>query len=119
MGTGTLFARVMRSGILGASLLGAAPLSAYAESDLTLSGSAALLTQYVDRGLANSAEKPAVQPHVDLTYKEIWYAAIGESNVNFGNGPNGQGLAKIHVAPPNARVENLLVGEIELGLNGR
>ena len=67
MGTGTLFARVMRSGILGASLLGAAPLSAYAESDLTLGGSAALLTQYVDRGLTNSAEKPAVQPEFDLT----------------------------------------------------
>ena len=42
MGTGKLFARVMRSGILGAALLGAAVLPAYAESDLTLSGNAAL-----------------------------------------------------------------------------
>ena len=83
----------MRSGILGASLLGAAPLSAYAESDLTLGGSAALLTQYVDRGLTNSAEKPGVQPEFDLTYKEIFYAGIWGSNVNFGTGPNGQDLA--------------------------
>jgi uncharacterized protein (TIGR02001 family) len=81
-GTGTLFVRVMRSGILGASLLGAAALPAYAESDLTLSGSAALLTQYVDRGLTNSAEKPAVQPEFDLTYKEIFYAGIWGSNVS-------------------------------------
>jgi Bacterial protein of unknown function (Gcw_chp) len=61
-GTGTLFARMMRSGILGAALLGVAALPSYAESDLTLTGNAALLTQYVDRGLTNSAEKPAVQP---------------------------------------------------------
>ena len=97
MGTGTLFARLMRSGILGAALLGAAALPAYAESDLTLSGSAALLTQYVDRGLTNSAEKPAVQPEFDLTYKEIFYAGIWGSNVNFGTGPNGQDLADIEI----------------------
>jgi uncharacterized protein (TIGR02001 family) len=82
MGTGTLFVRVMRSGILGASLLGAAPLPAYAESDLTLGGTAVLATQYVDRGLTNSAEKPAVQPEFDLTYKEIFYAGIWGSNVS-------------------------------------
>ena len=81
MGTGTLFVRLMRSGILGAALLGAAALPAYAESDLTLSGSAALLTQYVDRGLTNSAEKPAVQPEFDLTYKEIFYAGIWNRHV--------------------------------------
>ena len=33
MGTGTLFARVMRSGILGRRFVGAAALPAYAESD--------------------------------------------------------------------------------------
>ena len=97
MGTGTLFARLMRSGILGAALLGAAALPAYAESDLTLTGNAALLTQYVDRGLTNSAEKPAVQPEFDLTYKEIFYAGIWGSNVNFGTGPNGQDLADLEI----------------------
>ena len=55
MGTGTLFARLMRSGILGA-LLAATALPAYAESDLTLTGNAVLATQYVYRGLTNSAE---------------------------------------------------------------
>ena len=97
MGRGKLFARVMRSGILGAALLGAAALPAYAESDLTLTGNAALKTQYVDRGFTNSAEKPAVQPEFDLTYKEIFYAGIWGSNVDFGRGPNGQDLATIEI----------------------
>ena len=87
----------MRSGILGAALLVAAALPAYAESDITLSGNAALLTQYVDRGITNSAENPAVQPEFDLTYKEIFYAGIWGSNVNFGAGPNGQDLASIEI----------------------
>ena len=97
MGTGKFFARVTRSGILGAALLGLAALPAYAESDITLSGNAAFLTQYVDRGLTNSAEHPAVQPEFDLTYKEIFYAGIWASNVDFGNGPNGQELASIEI----------------------
>ena len=42
---------MMRSGILGAALLGAAGLPAYAESDITLSGNAAFMTQYVVRGI--------------------------------------------------------------------
>ena len=97
MGTGKLFACVMRSGILGAALLGVTALPAYAESDITLTGTAVLATQYVDRGLTNSAEKPAVQPEFDLTYKEIFYAGIWASNVDFGNGPNGQDLADLEI----------------------
>ena len=57
---------MMRSGILGAALLWAAVLPAYAGSDFTLSGNAAFLTQYVDRGITNSAEQPAVQAEFDL-----------------------------------------------------
>src|SRR5262245_61417729 len=62
-----------------------------------ISGSAAFKTQYVDRGLTNSAEHPAVQPEFDLTYKEIFYAGIWGSNVDFGSGPNGQDLASIEI----------------------
>ena len=51
---------------MGAALLWAAALPAYAESDITISGNVALVTQYVDRGFANSAENPAVQPEFDL-----------------------------------------------------
>ena len=44
-------AAMMRRGILGGMLVWAAVLPAHAASDITLSGNAALLTQYVDRGL--------------------------------------------------------------------
>ena len=87
---------MMRLGIFGAALLWAAA-PAYAESDVTLSGSAALLTQYVDRGITNSAERSAVQPEFDLTYNEIFYAGLWASNVNFGSGSNGQELASIEI----------------------
>ncbi len=88
---------MMRSGILGAALLWASALPAYAESDLTLSGNAVFTTQYVYRGVTNSAEKPAVQPEFDLTYKEIFYAGIWGSNVDFGSDPNGRDLATIEI----------------------
>ena len=37
------------------------------------------------------------QPEFNLTYKEIYYAGIWASNVNFGSGPNGQDLASIEI----------------------
>jgi uncharacterized protein (TIGR02001 family) len=87
---------MMRSGFLGA-LVSVAALPAYAGSNFTLSGSAAFLTQYVDRGITNSAERPAVQAEFDLYYKEIYYAGIWASNVDFGAGANGQELASIEI----------------------
>jgi uncharacterized protein (TIGR02001 family) len=87
----------MRWGVLGPVLSVAAALPAYAESDIALSGNAALLTQYVDRGITNSAENPAVQSEFDLTYKELFYAGIWASNVDFGDGPNGQSLATLEI----------------------
>jgi uncharacterized protein (TIGR02001 family) len=53
------------------------------ESDITLSGNAAFLTQYAKRGFTLSAERPAVQAEFDLFYKKIYYAGIWASNVNF------------------------------------
>ena len=53
----------------------------HAESDFTLSGNATFATQYVYRGITNSAENPAVQPEFDLTYKEMLYVGIWGSNV--------------------------------------
>jgi uncharacterized protein (TIGR02001 family) len=88
---------MMRSGGLGAALVWVTAVPAYAGSDITLSGNAAFLTQYVDRGITNSAERPAVQAEFNLTYKEIYYAGIWGSNVDFGAGPNGQDLASIEL----------------------
>src|SRR6185437_10037048 len=88
---------MMRSWGLGAALVWVTAVPAYAGSDITLSGNAAFLTQYVDRGITNSAERPAVQAELNLTYKEIYYAGIWGSNVDFGAGPNGQDLASIEL----------------------
>jgi uncharacterized protein (TIGR02001 family) len=38
-----------------------------------------------------------VQPEFDLTYKEIYYAGVWSSNVDFGSGPNGQELASTEI----------------------
>ena len=38
-----------------------------------------------------------MQPEFDLTYKEIFYAGIWASNVNFGTGPNGQDIATLEI----------------------
>jgi uncharacterized protein (TIGR02001 family) len=104
---------MLRPSILGAALAWAAMQPAYAqegtstiddlsalksehgqpESDITLSGNAAFLTQYAKRGFTLSAERPAVQIEFDLFYKKIYYAGIFASNVNFGLGPSGQDLA--------------------------
>ena len=108
---------MLRPSILGAALAWAAVQPAYAQeqtstiddlsalrsehgqpkSDITLSGNTAVLTQYVKRGFAFSAERPAAQVEFDLFYKEIYYAGIFASNVNFGSGPNGQDLASVEL----------------------
>jgi uncharacterized protein (TIGR02001 family) len=87
---------MLRSGILGAALWLAAVLPACAESGIALSGNAVFTTDYVFRGFTNSAEKPAVQPEFDLTYKNF-YAGIWGSNVNFGDAPNGKDLASVEI----------------------
>jgi uncharacterized protein (TIGR02001 family) len=87
---------MMRSGCFVA-FMSVAAVPGYAASDITLSSSAALLTQYVDRGITNSAERPAAQAEFDLYYKEIYYAGIWASNVDFGAGPDGQDLASIEL----------------------
>lgn len=106
-----------RSGILGAALAWAAMLPASAQeqtstlddlsalrsereqpkSDVALRGNAAFVTQYVDRGITNSAERPAVQVEFDLFYEKIYYAGIWASNVDFGSAPGGQDLASIEL----------------------
>jgi uncharacterized protein (TIGR02001 family) len=72
-------------------------LPARADSDITLSATAALLTQYVDRGITNSAEEPAIQPEIDLYYKDIFYAGIWASTIDFGTGPDGQDIAGLEM----------------------
>ena len=48
-------------------------------------------TQYVDRGITNSAEQSGRTGRVRSDYKEIFYAGIWGSNVNFGAGAERAG----------------------------
>ena len=93
----SLFAKTVLPSILGAALFVALAFPARAESDIAISANANFTTDYVFRGITNSAEKPAVQPGLDLTYKEIFYAGIWGTNVDFGSDPKGQELASIEI----------------------
>ena len=108
---------------MGAALWLAAVLPACAESGITLSGNAVFTTDYVFRGFTNSAEKPAVQPEFDLTYKNF-YAGIWGSNVNFGDAPNGKDLASVEIdywagITPTLGKWTLDIGRLLLHLSGR
>lgn len=95
--TGTLVGARIRAALSAAALLCAAVPEAHAESALSLSGNATFTTQYVYRGITNSAEHPAVQPEFDLTYKDLFYAGIWGSNVDFGADPSGKELATVEI----------------------
>lgn len=51
--------------------------------DLQITGNAAITTQYVFRGFAQTAENPTVQAGIDLTYK-WFYAGVWASGIDFG-----------------------------------
>jgi uncharacterized protein (TIGR02001 family) len=69
---------------------------AQADDKLTLSANVALTTDYVFRGITQTASQPAVQGGFDATWK-LFYAGVWASNLDFGGGPNGQDLASIEM----------------------
>lgn len=95
MARGSFLAGIITSGVLGAALLGAATLPAYAQSDITISGNANLTTDYVFRGITQTAENPAAQAEFDLGYK-IFYLGVWGSNLDFG-ASGGSDLASIEI----------------------
>jgi uncharacterized protein (TIGR02001 family) len=58
--------------------------------DWALTGNIGVTSEYVFRGISQSAENPAIQGGVDLTYK-WFYAGIWSSSIDFGDDtrPNG------------------------------
>ncbi|MGH6736187.1 MAG: TorF family putative porin [Methyloceanibacter sp.] len=71
---------IIKSCILGAAFAGALAMPAQA-NELTLSATTAITTDYIFRGISNSAENPAVQPEFDAYYG-IFYAGIWGSNTS-------------------------------------
>jgi uncharacterized protein (TIGR02001 family) len=80
-----------------ADLYQRAPVAAAAPThDLKLSASAAFTTDYVFRGISQTAENPAVQASIDATYN-IFYLGLWGSNLDFGGGPFGQDIANLEL----------------------
>lgn len=66
--------------------------------ELQITGNFGVTSDYVFRGFSQTAENPAVQAGVDLTYK-MFYAGIWGSNVDFGDDPAsaGRSIARAEV----------------------
>ena len=77
---------IIKSCVLGAAFVAALALPAQAQDKkLSLSATAAFITDYIFRGVSNSDENPAVQASFDASYG-IFYAGIWGSNTDFGDG---------------------------------
>lgn len=95
---------VAAAGILASTALTTAALAGGSIKDAPVSAGRTLAfsfniggtSDYVFRGFSQSAEKPAVQGGVDLTYG-IFYAGIWASMIDFGNNVAGGNLANSEV----------------------
>jgi uncharacterized protein (TIGR02001 family) len=82
--------------VLGAALAAGVAMPAQAgDNTLALSGSAAFTTDYVFRGITQTAENPAAQAEFDATYG-MFYAGIWGSNLDFG-GVFGTDIASLEI----------------------
>jgi len=84
-----------KTAAMSVALIGGLALPAQAE-EFTLGGTALFTTDYIFRGISNSAENPAVQASLDAGYG-IFYAGIWGSTVDFGGNGLGQNLASIEI----------------------
>ena len=97
MAWGSREAGTTTSGLLAVVLVGGLALSANAEEKkLSLSGTAALTTDYVFRGISQTAENPAVQASLDASYGIFYFGAWG-SNLDFGGTGFGGDIANIEI----------------------
>lgn len=70
--------------VMASSLL-LVSVSAMAADKLPVSGNVALTTNYVWRGVSQSAENPAIQGGFDYAHEKGFYLGTWGSNVNWGN----------------------------------
>jgi uncharacterized protein (TIGR02001 family) len=92
-------------GLLAATLLAGTSLAAMPAladetappSDITITGSAAIVSQYRFRGLAQSDNKPAVQASITVAHKSGFYISTWGSSASAGNGPINIGGTEIDI----------------------
>jgi uncharacterized protein (TIGR02001 family) len=86
----------IKSCILGVALAAAVALPAQAQDKkLSLSATATFTTDYVFRGISQTAENPALQGSFDATYG-IFYLGMWGSNVDFG-GAGSTDIASLEI----------------------
>jgi uncharacterized protein (TIGR02001 family) len=95
MARGSCLAGNIKSGVLGLVALGALAVPANAEGP-SLSANVALTSDYVFRGISQTAQNPAIQGGFDLSYGIFW-AGVWASNLDFGGGPFGQDIANLEI----------------------
>ncbi|MFT5659942.1 MAG: hypothetical protein ACI9TV_000575 [Sulfurimonas sp.] len=78
--------------IVAALLATTGVVTSVSADDLEVSANVALTSNYVWRGMTQTANSPAVQGGVDLGYKGV-YAGVWGSAVDFGNGSTGGSTA--------------------------
>ena len=92
-------------GLLAATLLAGSSLAAVPAladetdppSDVTITGSAAIVSQYRFRGLAQSDNKPAVQGALTLSHSSGFYISAWGSSASAGAGPINIGGTEIDI----------------------
>jgi len=83
------------SGVAGLATLGAVlsgPAVAQSASDWTISYNFAVTSDYVFRGVSQSAENPTIQAGADIGYK-IFYVGVWGSGVDFGKTATNKDIA--------------------------
>ena len=83
-------------GVLAIFVLGQSARADEPKKDWTIAYNFGATTDYVFRGVSQSAEKPAVQGGVDVTYKQF-YAGIWISNVDFTGSVPGPGVGVVEI----------------------
>jgi uncharacterized protein (TIGR02001 family) len=91
-------AGTLKLSLLSAALVGGLALPAHAQdaNGLELSATATFTTDYVFRGISQTANNPAVQASLDASYG-IFYLGMWGSNLDFGAGPSGQDIANLEI----------------------
>jgi uncharacterized protein (TIGR02001 family) len=81
---------MLKTSIAGVALLAGFAAPALADDKLTFSGSAALTTDYVFRGVSQTDENGAIQGEFDAGWK-MFYLGVWGSNLNFGGAQTQSG----------------------------
>lgn len=80
---------ILKKSLIATALLASATTAQTAFAESPVSGSVALTSNYIFRGLQQNDEDPALQGSLDYAHDSGFYAGVWGSNVSFGDGSGG------------------------------